>query len=59
MRKIEASETLSNLLMATSVTLAFTPLLLGDQLFLVVTEFLTEGSVILDQLSTYLTRLVS
>ena len=59
MRKLEASETLSNLLIFTSVSLAFTPLLLGDRLLLIVTSFVNESFVILNQFSAYLTQLIS
>ena len=59
MRKLEASEAFSNLLVVTSVSLAFTPFLLGDRLFIVAMGLINESSVLLDQLSTFLTRLVS
>jgi hypothetical protein len=59
MRKLEASEAMSNLLIFTSVSLAFTPLLLGDQLLLIVTGFLDESLVMLDQVAAYLTWLVA
>ncbi|HLA13254.1 MAG TPA: hypothetical protein VJ023_21920 [Pyrinomonadaceae bacterium] len=58
MRKLEASEAVSNLLIFTSVSLAFTPLLLGDSLFLIVTGFLDESLVMLDQVAAYLTWLI-
>lgn len=59
MRKLEASEAFSNLLVVTSVSLAFTPFLLGDRLFVVVMGLINESSILLNQLSTFLTRLVS
>ncbi len=59
MKKLELSEAASNLLIISSVSLAFTPFLLGDRLFLIVTGFMKEGTVMLDQFSTYLTTLLS
>jgi hypothetical protein len=59
MKKLELSESVSNLLMISSVSLAFIPFLLGDQLILIVNGFMNEASVMFDQFSTYLVRLLS
>lgn len=57
MKKLELSDSVSNLLVVSSVTLALTPFLLGDHLILVVNSFVTEASVMFDQFSAYLARL--
>ena len=54
MKNVEWSNATSNLLIFTSVLLAVSPLLLGDQLFLIVTSALTEGGVMVDQFGAYL-----
>ena len=59
MKKNEFSELASNLLIVGSVSLAFTPFLLGDRLVLIVTGLMKEGGVMLDQFSNYLFWLVS
>ena len=59
MKKNEFSEFASNLLMVGSVSLAFTPFLLGDKLLLVVTGLMKEGGVMIDQVGNYLIWLVS
>lgn len=59
MKKLEFSEAASNLLIVSSVSLAFTPFLLGDRLFLIVTSFMKESVVMFDQFSTYLTSLLA
>jgi len=59
MKKNEFSEFTSNLLIAGSVSLAFTPLLLGDRLILVVSGLVTEGGVMLHQFTNYVSWLVS
>jgi hypothetical protein len=59
MKKNEFSEFTSNLLIAGSVSLAFTPLLLGDRLVLIVSGLLTDGGVMLHQFSDYVSWLVS
>lgn len=59
MKKNEFSELASNLLMVGSVSLAFTPFLLGDRLILIVTGLMKEGGVMIDQFSNYLLWLVS
>ena len=59
MKKNEFSELASNPLIVGSVSLAFTPFLLGDRLLLVVTGIMKEGGVMFDQFSNYLIWLVS
>jgi len=59
MKKNEFSELGSNMLIIGSVTLAFTPLLLGDRLFMIVTGLMKEGGVMIDQFGNYLSWLVS
>ena len=59
MKKNEFSEIASNLLIIGSVSLAFAPFVLGDRLILVVTGLMKEGGVMFNQVSNYLTWLVS
>jgi hypothetical protein len=59
MKKNEFSELGSNLLIVGSVTLAFTPFLLGDRLFMIVTGLIREGGLMIDQVGNYLSWLVS
>jgi len=59
MRKNEFSEFGSNLLIIGSVSLAFTPFVLGDRLILIVGGWMKEGGVMFDQFSNYLIWLVS
>ena len=59
MKKNEFSEFGSNLLIFGSVSLAFTPFVLGDRLILVVTGLMHEGGVMIDQFSNYVSWLVS
>ena len=59
MKKNEFSEFASNLLIAGSVSLAFTPLVLGDRLVLFVSGLMTEGGVMIHQFSNYVAWLVS
>ena len=59
MKKIEMSETASNLLVVSSVTVAVIPFLLGDNLMLVFNSIMREGMVIFDQISNYLLWLAS
>jgi hypothetical protein len=59
MKKNEFSELASNLLIVGSVSLAFMPLLLGDNLILVVTGLMQDGGIMIAQVSNYLTWLVS
>ncbi len=59
MKKNEFSEVASSLLIAGSISLAFTPFILGDRLILIVTGLMKEGGVMIDQFSNYVTWLVS
>jgi hypothetical protein len=59
MKKIEMSDVASNLLVVSSVMLAITPFMLGDRLVLIASSMLREGTIMLNQLSTYLTGLLS
>jgi hypothetical protein len=59
MKKNEFSELASNLLIVGSVSLAFTPFLLGDRLVWVVTGLMREGGIMIDQVGNYLTWLIS
>ncbi len=59
MRKSDLSDAASNLLVVGSVSLAFAPFVLGDQLVLIVTGLMKEGGVFLDQFSNYLRWLFS
>ena len=59
MKKSEFSEAASNLLIFGSVSVAFAPFLLGDRLIFIVTSTLKDGVIMLHQLSTYVTSLLS
>ncbi|HKG47408.1 MAG TPA: hypothetical protein VKB02_11810 [Pyrinomonadaceae bacterium] len=59
MKKNDFSELASNLLIVGSVSLAFMPFLLGDRLVFVVTGLMREGGIMIDQVSNYLTWLIS
>ena len=59
MKKNEFSEIASNLLIVGSVSLAFTPFLLGDRLVLVVSGLMQDTASMIGQISNYVTWLVS
>ncbi len=59
MKKNEFSEFTSNLLVAGSVSLAFMPFLLGDRLVLIVSGLISEGGMMINQVSNYVSWLVS
>jgi hypothetical protein len=59
MKKTEFSELGSNLLMFGSISLAFAPFLLGDRLILIVTDLMRGSGVMIDQVSNYVTWLIS
>jgi hypothetical protein len=59
MKKNEFSEIASNLLIVGSVSLAFAPFLLGDRLILIVSGLMKDGAVMIGQVSSYLTWLIS
>lgn len=57
--KFEASSLASNLMLASAVVAAATPMLLGDQLVLIASSVATECSVLFQSLSFSLQRLLS
>jgi hypothetical protein len=59
MKKHEFSELGSNLLIFGSVSLAVAPFILGDRLVLVVGSLMTQGSMMFDQVTNYVSWLVS
>lgn len=59
MKKSDLSDAASNLLIFGSVTVAFMPFLLGDRLILVLSGFMKEGVVMIDQFTNYVSWLVS
>ena len=59
MKKNEFSEIGSNLLIFGSVSLALAPFLLGYRLILVVTGLMQQGGIMIDQVSNYVSWLIS
>ena len=59
MKKNEFSELASNLLIFGSVSLALAPFLLGDRLILVVTGLMQQGGIMIDQVTNYVSWLIS
>ena len=59
MKKNELSEATSNILIFSSVSVALTPFLLGDRLIPIVTGFVRDGGMMIDQFSNYVLWLVS
>ena len=59
MKKNEFSEIGSNLLIFGSVSLALAPFVLGDRLFLIVTGLMQQGGIMIDQVSNYVSWLIS
>jgi hypothetical protein len=59
MKKNELSETASNMLIFSSVSVAFMPFLLGDRLIPIFTGFMRDGGILINQLSDYVWWLVS
>jgi hypothetical protein len=60
MKKIELSESVSNLLLVSSVFVAFTPLMLGgDGLIQIIGGGVKEAAVMIDQFGAFLTALLS
>lgn len=57
--KFEASSWGPNLMLAAAVVAAATPMLLGDQLILIASSVVTEGSVLFESLSISLQNLLS
>lgn len=54
MKNFEWSDATSNLLIVTSVLVAVTPFVLGDQLILIASSAVKEGGVMIDQFGAYL-----
>ena len=54
MKNFEWTDATSNLLIVSSVLLALTPLVLGDQLVLIASSAMQEGGVMIDQFGAYL-----
>jgi hypothetical protein len=59
MKKNEFSEIGSNLLIFGSVSLALAPFVLGDRLILVVTGLMQQGGIMIDQVTNYVSWLIS
>ena len=59
MKKNDFSEIGSNLLIFGSVSLALAPFVLGDRLILVVTGLMQQGGIMIDQVSNYVSWLIS
>lgn len=59
MKKNELSEATSNILIFSSVSVAVTPFLLGDRLIPIVTGFVSDGGMLISQLSNYVHWLLS
>ena len=59
MKRLELSESVSNLLLLSSVLLAFTPFVLGDRLLFIVSGAMRESAIMIDQFGAYLTFLLS
>lgn len=59
MKKNEMSEAASNMLIFSSVSVAVTPFLLGDRLIPILTGFMRDGGILIDQVSNYVWWLVS
>lgn len=59
MKKHDLSEAASNVLIMFSVSVALMPFVLGDQLIPVLSGFMKEGGVMVDQVCAYVLWLVS
>ena len=59
MKKNEASEAVSNMLIFSSVSVALMPFLLGDRLIPIVTGFVRDGGMLINQFGDYVWWLVS
>ena len=59
MKKNELSEATSNMLIFSSVSVALMPFLLGDRLIPIVTGLMRDGGMLIDQVSNYISWLVS
>lgn len=59
MKKNDLSEAASNMLIFSSISVALTPFLLGDRLIPIVTGFMRDGGIMLNQVNDYLWWLLS
>ena len=59
MKRIDTADLTSNLLIFSSVMVAVTPFLLGDQLGVIANNVLRESSIMFSQVSNYVTYLLS
>ena len=58
-QKLDVSSLVSNLLIASAVVAAAAPVLLGDRLVLLVSGIFRQGTILLQELSISLQRLLS
>jgi hypothetical protein len=58
-RKLDVSSLGSNLLIVSAVVAAAAPVVLGDQLVLIVSEVFSQGTLLLQEVSISLQRLLS
>jgi hypothetical protein len=58
-RKFETSTLVSNLLIVSAVVAASAPVLFGDRLVLIASGAVTQGAILLQELSTSLQKLLS
>jgi hypothetical protein len=59
MKRVELSDISSNVLLLSSVMVALTPLLLGDRLVLLAQNGLTELSIFINEMSTFVMKALS
>jgi len=59
MKRVELSDLSSNLLLISSVMVAFAPFLLGDQLVLLAQNGFTQLSVLFNEMSSFVMKAVS
>ena len=59
MKKNELSEAASNMLIFSSVSVALVPFLLGDKLIPILSGFVRDGGIMLNQVSDYIWWLFS
>ena len=59
MKKIEITDVTSNLLVFSSVILAFMPFILGDQLVPIAEGAIRESAIMCNEFSTFLVKMLS
>jgi hypothetical protein len=59
MKRLELSDVTSNLLLGSSVMMAFVPFVLGDRLGFFVSSAMRECTVLMDQFSTFVVQMLS